>query len=114
MNITVTLLELNVVLFEIHEIYFSIPPTTLLPSARYEKITEMFGGKGFYVKTVEELKAALKESIARKNEVNIIHIAISPYAQRKPQVNFHLKSSVTFFPYTFDILSFIVLIKCNF
>lgn len=98
-------------MFEIHEICFSIPPTTLLPSARYEKITEMFGGKGFYVKTIEELKAALKESIARKNEISVIHISISPYAQRKPQVNFHVKSSVTFFLYTCNLLSFI---KCNF
>lgn len=63
----------------------SIPPTTLLPDARYEKITEMFGGKGFFVKTVEELQSALKESLSRKSEISVINISISPYAQRKPQ-----------------------------
>ena len=41
-------------------------PTTLDINARYEKIGEAFGAKGYYVTTPDELKAALTESIASK------------------------------------------------
>ncbi|MBD5250210.1 MAG: oxalyl-CoA decarboxylase [Barnesiella sp.] len=41
-------------------------PTTLDINARYEKIAETFGGKGYYVSTTDELDAALKEAIASK------------------------------------------------
>jgi len=63
----------------------NIPATTLSPSTQYENITKMFGGKGYFVNTVEELQSALKESLNTKNEPSVIHIAISPFAQRKPQ-----------------------------
>ncbi len=41
-------------------------PTTLDIDAHYEKICEAFGGKGYYVTTPDELKAALTESIASR------------------------------------------------
>lgn len=41
-------------------------PTTLDIDARYEKICEAFGGKGYYVTTPADLAAALKEAIAAK------------------------------------------------
>lgn len=57
-----------------------IPPTALLPNARYEKIAEAFGGKvhvahipstplsnplqGYFVTTVEELHAAMRAALA--------------------------------------------------
>lgn len=41
-------------------------PTTLDLNARYNKIGEAFGAANYYVTTPEELKAALKESIASK------------------------------------------------
>lgn len=41
-------------------------PTTLDLHARYDKIAEAFGAKGYYVSTPEELSAALKEAIASK------------------------------------------------
>lgn len=41
-------------------------PTTLDLTARYDKISEAFGGKGYYVTTQSELAAALKEAIASK------------------------------------------------
>ncbi len=41
-------------------------PTTLDINARYDKIGEAFGAKGYYVTTTDELSAALKEAIASK------------------------------------------------
>ena len=41
-------------------------PTTLDINAQYDLIGEAFGGKGYRVSTVEELKAALEEAIASK------------------------------------------------
>ena len=41
-------------------------PTTLDLAARYDKMGEVFGAANYYVKTPEELSAALKEAIASK------------------------------------------------
>ena len=41
-------------------------PTTLDVNARYDKLGDAFGAKGYYVKTPDELSAALKEAIASK------------------------------------------------
>ena len=68
----------------------SAPPTALLPKARYERIIEAFGGKGFFAETPEELGTALKSAFdeTRKNKKPVlINAMISPYADRKPQVH---------------------------
>ena len=41
-------------------------PTTLDLNARYEKMMEAFGGKGYYVTTPEEFAQALEASIESK------------------------------------------------
>lgn len=41
-------------------------PTTLDLEARYDKMGDMFGAKGYYVTTPAQLKAALEEAIASK------------------------------------------------
>ncbi|MDE6272982.1 MAG: oxalyl-CoA decarboxylase [Muribaculaceae bacterium] len=41
-------------------------PTTLDINAQYDLIGEAFGAKGYRVKTIEELKAALEEAVASK------------------------------------------------
>lgn len=41
-------------------------PTTLDINARYDKLGEAFGGDSYYVKTPDELKAALTAAIASK------------------------------------------------
>ena len=69
------------------------PPTALLPKARYERIIEAFGGKGFCAETPDELSTALKNAFdeTRKNKKPVlINVMISPYADRKPQVPLHL------------------------
>lgn len=63
----------------------SVPPTCLLPSAHYERMCDVFGGKGFFVKTAEELQSALKEALSITHMPSIINVLIAPSAQRKPQ-----------------------------
>ena len=48
-------------------------PTTLDINARYEKIGEAFGAKGYYVTTPEELTKALNEAIesGKPNFINV-------------------------------------------
>jgi len=60
------------------------PPGVLLPGARYEKVIEAFGGRGYFVTTPDELKPAL-EAANNGDGPAIVHIAIDPRAQRKPQ-----------------------------
>ncbi|MCA9844680.1 MAG: hypothetical protein KC491_08500, partial [Dehalococcoidia bacterium] len=56
----------------------------LLPGARYEKVIEAFGGRSYFVTTPDELKPAL-EAANNGDGPAIVHIAIDPRAQRKPQ-----------------------------
>ena len=56
------------------------------PQARYEKMIEGFGGKGFFAETPDEFASALKEAIATPTPTpTIVNVAIDPKAQRKPQ-----------------------------
>lgn len=61
-----------------------LPVQSLLPEARYEKLAEAFGGKGYFVTTPSELRDALKDALA-SNTTCIINTMISPTTQRKPQ-----------------------------
>jgi 2-hydroxyacyl-CoA lyase 1 len=61
-----------------------VRPTAYTPRARYEKMIEGFGGKGYFVMTPEELASALKEALAQEFPT-IVNIAIDPRATRKPQ-----------------------------
>jgi len=61
------------------------PPQSLSVDTHYEKMAELFGGKGHFVRTVEELSAALGESLAITDRPSIINVMINPSADRKPQ-----------------------------
>ncbi len=61
-----------------------IPPTAYTPNARYERISEAFGGKGYFVETPAELGPALVEALAAPVPT-IVNIMIDPRSQRKPQ-----------------------------
>ena len=66
----------------------NIPPTSLLPSARYEKFTEMLGLKkenGSMCRTVEEIRNAFSKALNNDKEASILNILINPMAQRKAQ-----------------------------
>lgn len=61
------------------------PSTALMPSARYERMAECFGGLGFHVKSQADLSKALASSTG----LTVINVEISPFATRKPQVAIH-------------------------
>lgn len=57
-------------------------PTTLDIAARYEKMGDVFGVKGYYVATPAELSAALTEAIASKAPA-IINVQLAPDAGKE-------------------------------
>jgi len=61
-----------------------VPPSAYTPSAHYEKMAEIYGGKGFFVTTPEQLKPALEEAFAT-DKPSIVNIMIDAKSQRKPQ-----------------------------
>jgi 2-hydroxyacyl-CoA lyase 1 len=61
-----------------------LPPGAFVPNARYDKVIEAFGGKGYHVETPEEFRAALRESFA-SGATTLINVSINPQAKRRPQ-----------------------------
>ncbi|MBQ76686.1 MAG: oxalyl-CoA decarboxylase [Gammaproteobacteria bacterium] len=61
-----------------------IPAPILTPRARYDKMIEGFGGKGFLVENPKDLKATLDEAMAFDGPV-IVNVLLDPKAGRKPQ-----------------------------
>ena len=62
----------------------SYPPNAFVPNARYDKVIEAFGGKGYHAETPQELRAALQESFD-SGETTLINVTINPEAKRRPQ-----------------------------
>jgi 2-hydroxyacyl-CoA lyase 1 len=61
-----------------------LPPGAFVPNARYDKIIEAFGGKGYHVETPQELRAALQASFA-SGETTLINVMLNPQSKRRPQ-----------------------------
>jgi 2-hydroxyacyl-CoA lyase 1 len=61
-----------------------LPPGGFVPDARYDRVIEAFGGKGYHVESPDELATALKDALA-SDETCLINVSIDPDAQRKPQ-----------------------------
>ena len=61
-----------------------IPPSAYTPNARYEKVIEAFGGRGYFVTEPAELQTVLKEALNDPNP-NLVNVMIDPRSQRKPQ-----------------------------
>jgi 2-hydroxyacyl-CoA lyase 1 len=61
-----------------------IPPFVYTPGARYERVIEAFGGRGYFVTRPAELGPALKEALADPTP-SVVNVMIDPRAQRKPQ-----------------------------
>ncbi|KAI3654011.1 hypothetical protein MP228_000730 [Amoeboaphelidium protococcarum] len=64
--------------------------TSLSPGARYERVGEAFGANGYFVKTLRELDAALKEALTissngQQRRASVINVQIEPSAERKSQ-----------------------------
>lgn len=59
---------------------------TLLPEARYDEVITAFGGRGFLVRTVEELRSALELSLSEWQRPCLLNVLIDPSSDRKQQV----------------------------
>lgn len=65
--------------------FYSIPPSALTAETRYEAMLNMFGDKGFFVKTIPELRNSMKEALERKDRPSIVNVIIAPSSERKEQ-----------------------------
>uniref|UniRef100_A0A3B4ACH7 2-hydroxyacyl-CoA lyase n=1 Tax=Periophthalmus magnuspinnatus TaxID=409849 RepID=A0A3B4ACH7_9GOBI len=61
------------------------PPVTLLPEARYDNVMAAFGGRGFLIRTVEELRSALELSLSDWEKPCLLNVLIDPSSDRKQQ-----------------------------
>uniref|UniRef100_A0A3P8SV47 2-hydroxyacyl-CoA lyase n=1 Tax=Amphiprion percula TaxID=161767 RepID=A0A3P8SV47_AMPPE len=61
------------------------PPVSLLPEARYDEVMTAFGGRGFLVRTVEELRSALQLSLSDWEKPSLLNVLIDPSSDRKQQ-----------------------------
>uniref|UniRef100_A0A1A8AWM3 2-hydroxyacyl-CoA lyase n=3 Tax=Nothobranchius TaxID=28779 RepID=A0A1A8AWM3_NOTFU len=61
------------------------PPVSLLPEARYDEVMTAFGGRGFLVRTVEELRSALQTSLSDWENPSLLNVLIDPSSDRKQQ-----------------------------
>jgi len=69
---------------ELPEDRFQSPPSAYTIEAGYEKMIEGFGGKGYSVRTPEELSSSLKQALD-DSMPSIINVHIDPRARAKPQ-----------------------------
>ena len=63
---------------------FQYAPGGFTPNARYDRVMEAFGGKGYHVETPEELATALKEALTLDTP-SLINVDLDPDAKRRPQ-----------------------------
>ncbi len=61
-----------------------LPPWVYTPRARYEKLADAFGGKGWFVDSLVDLRPALDAALAEDGP-SIVNVMIDPKATRKPQ-----------------------------
>ncbi|MCB1742819.1 MAG: oxalyl-CoA decarboxylase [Gammaproteobacteria bacterium] len=62
----------------------NMKPNTLIYGARYDKMMEVFGGKGFFVEDPKDLPKALDAAMAHPGPA-LVNVVISQSSSRKPQ-----------------------------
>src|SRR6266850_5166919 len=62
----------------------NLRPNALIYGARYDKMMEAFGGKGWFVENPKDLKSALEAAMAFRGPV-LVNVMISQESARKPQ-----------------------------
>jgi len=63
---------------------FAAPPSAYTVDAGYERMIEGFGGRGYRVRTPDELSAAFKQALD-DDMPSLINVLIDPHARAKPQ-----------------------------
>ncbi|RGB37254.1 thiamine pyrophosphate enzyme, N-terminal TPP binding domain-containing protein [Rhizophagus diaphanus] len=61
----------------------NLPSTALLPDVRYDLIANAAGGKGYFIKTPQELSNALGEALKDDNKCIVINVMIQPGGKKK-------------------------------
>ena len=61
-----------------------VPPSILTYGARYDRMMEGLGGRGFFVKDPKELRGALDEALGFDGPA-LVNVLLNPQAGRKPQ-----------------------------
>lgn len=54
-------------------------PTDFVPDARYDKVMEALGGKGYYVTTGDDFAAAVKVAFQAR-QPSLINVVVDPFA----------------------------------
>jgi len=62
----------------------NLKPNALIYGARYDKMMEAFGGKGWFVENPKDLKSALEAAMAFRGPA-LVNVMISQESARKPQ-----------------------------
>lgn len=62
----------------------TIPPRALIWGARYDKMMEAFGGRGWHIEDPAQLRGALDEAMAFPGPA-LVNVLLNPEAGRKPQ-----------------------------
>ena len=63
---------------------FNLKPNALIWGARYDRVMEAFGGKGFLVEDPKDLRGALDEAMNFRGPA-LVNVVISQGSARKPQ-----------------------------
>ncbi len=63
---------------------FNMKPNALIYGARYDRVMEAFGGKGFFIEDPKDLKGALAEAMNFRGPA-LVNVVISQGSARKPQ-----------------------------
>jgi len=61
-----------------------LKPNALIYGARYDRVMEAFGGKGFFVEDPKDLRATLDEAMDFRGPA-LVNVVISQGSARKPQ-----------------------------
>jgi len=63
---------------------FNMKPNSLIYGARYDRMMEAFGGKGFFVEDPKHIRGALDEAMNHRGPA-LVNVVLSQGAARKPQ-----------------------------
>ena len=63
---------------------FNMKPNSLIYGARYDRVMEAFGGKGFFVEDPKDIRGALDEAMNFRGPA-LVNIVLSQGSARKPQ-----------------------------
>jgi 2-hydroxyacyl-CoA lyase 1 len=63
---------------------FNMKPNSLIYGARYDRVMEAFGGKGFFVEEPKDIRGALDEAMNFRGPA-LVNIVLSQGSARKPQ-----------------------------